>query len=94
MHQARRQPEPRRCRLEGGQQLAGHRHALRQAIEALGRAVGVQQARRQSPEAGRGAGIASPWRLLGAFHRHRDPPFGWIATGKPLPSAETAISAC
>jgi hypothetical protein len=33
-------------------------------------------------------------RPKGAFRLHRNPPFGWIATGKPLPQAETAISTC
>ena len=60
MHQARRQAEPRRRGLERGQQLSGHRHAIRQAVEALRRAVGLQQAGRQPSKAGGGAGTTSP----------------------------------
>ena len=61
--------------------------------KAFGRAVGFQQPRRQPPEAGRGRASLScgaPWAqfscaiviLLS----------GWIATGKPPPLTETAIS--
>ena len=56
--------------------------------KACGGAVDLQQARRQSAKAGRGTGKASPLRPKGAFRLHRDPPFGWIATGKPRPLAE------
>ena len=85
MHQPRRQAEPRRRRLEGGQQLPGHRHPVRQAGEALRRAVGPEQARRQPPKAGGGAGKAFPLRLSGAFHRHRNPPFGLDRDGQTSP---------
>jgi hypothetical protein len=43
MHQARRNAEPRCCRFERGEQLPGLPHALRQAGETLGRAVGLME---------------------------------------------------
>ena len=88
VHQARRQTEPRRGRLEGGQQLSGRRHAVRQAGEALRRAVGLQQARRQAPEAAWCRGKAPPLRPWGAIRSPSRSPSRWIATGKPPPSAE------
>ncbi len=72
VHQPRRQAEPRRRGLEGRQQLPGHRHPVRQAVEALRRAVGPEQAGCQSSKAGGGAGTTFPLRLSGAFHRHRE----------------------
>jgi hypothetical protein len=56
MHQAGRQPEPGRRRFQGGQQLAGHGYAIRQAIKAFRRAVGRQQSWCQSSKAGRDTG--------------------------------------
>ena len=88
------QAEPRRGRLERSQQLAVVFNPVRQAIKVLRRAVGLQQAWRQSSKAGRGTGITPPLRPGGTFPLHHNPPFGWIATGTPLPKAETAISAC
>ena len=42
LHKALRQAEPRRGRLESGQQLSGRRHAVRQPDEALRCSVGLQ----------------------------------------------------
>ena len=94
MDQPRRKAEARGRGLEGGQQLALHGYAVRKPGEAICRAVGFQQIWREPPEAGGAAGKVPPLRRMDALHRHRDPPFGWIATGK-LPSlAKPAIFAC
>ena len=86
MHQARRNAEPRRGRLEGGKQLPRRRHALWQAGKAFGRAVGLQQPRRQPPEAGRRVGTPPLWRPLGAIVLcHRDPPFWLDRDGQAFP---------
>ena len=95
VHQPRRNPEPRRRGLEGGQQLPGQLDALRQPGKTLCRAVGLEQRRRQPPKAGRsmGMGKAPPLRPVGAIVLcHRDLPLWLIATGKPSPLTETAIS--
>jgi toxin ParE1/3/4 len=93
MHQAWRDAEPRRRRLEGREQLSRRVHPLGQPGKAFRGAVGLEQPRRQPPEAGGCLDKAPPWRPWGAiFLCHRDPPFGWIATGKPSPLTETAIS--
>ena len=93
VHQPRRNAEPRRRRLESGQQLPGRFDALRQPGKTLGRAVGLEQPRRQPPKAGRSMGKAPLLRPVGAiFLCHLDPPLWLIATGKPSPLTETPIS--
>src|SRR3954471_2673919 len=66
---------------------------LRKAGKCFRGAVGFEQLWRPSPKAGRGMGMPPRWRLVGAIILyHRDPPLGLIATGKPSPLTETAIS--
>ena len=62
--------------------------------ETLRRTVGLQQPRRHPPEAGRSMGKASPVAPLGRYFLCAIviPLSGWIATGKPSPLTETAIS--
>jgi hypothetical protein len=67
MDEAHGQAEPRCSRLERGQQLAVESNPFGQAVKALRRAVGPQQARCQSSKAGRGAGTAPSLRML-ALH--------------------------
>ena len=92
MHQARCDAEMRRRCLEGGEQLAGRRDAFRQSGKTFGRAVGLQQPQCQPPKAGRAACLpgGAPWAQLSCAIVI--PLSGWIATGKPPPLTETAIS--
>jgi hypothetical protein len=93
MYQARRNTKPWGRRFEASKQLARRIDPRWQTREILGHTVDFEQPRRHAPEAGRGAGKAPPWRPTGAtLYCQSKSPLWLIATGKPLPATETAIS--